>query len=1480
MLILLIVLVTTCCSAKVYYVTTDGEDCSNCHPLSYYTSMSQWPRNVTLIFRKGEHTLKDQPLTIVGLESVILKKSNQSSSDAFINCGKMNESNVIKIANISGTVYVEGLKIKCQYDVLFQNVKSNIAISNVQGWRLSIQGYQLLTEVTILQSTFFITENASSLFANSVVITNASRVTIQDTAISNKYGGGLALHRNRENIFLKNVTISDNGKQGLYLGWNGNNITLRNIKVANNNGTGLALTNNGDNIHLNDVTSANNTNGLVIVSNGNNIELNDVRVDNSKNFGFYMVSNRDNLSLANVKVNNTKSLAFYIGRNGNKTTLTNITVTNTVHSEGMRIEGNGNEITLVNIVADNNSASGLRLNNNGFLISLDNIVCSNTQGIGLTIDSNEGSIMLNNITLIKNMYKSLYLSQNSHNISVNNVIIKDTTVQGNGIELSYNGNNVALTNVTVDNCTGIGLMVLGNGNNLILSNVMVTNNSYGTGMYLYSNGKNTMLYNITITNSRLNGIFIERSGTGLALEKIEVANSGVQNVVVRGNNDNITINEVIVRGSKMAFIIYGNGNNIEVANVNITNSKEIPLYVALNGNYFSLTNVNFKNNYLGLRIEDNGNNIALSNIVANDFIENSGIRLNNNGANISLNNIICSNTNNTGLELDSNKDTITLNNIIANNNTLGGIGLFSNGDNIQLHNVTVANNNQGGIQMVYNRYLIILSNTSVINNTDTGIYIEGETNMTFAHQPTTLYNNSSPGNGGGMWIGKDIVISSNTVVNFYNNTARGAGGAVYVDTRASKHNYKNCTFLYLRPTFRNNYGAIAGDDIYGGKYGYCLGGRPDITTFFEGIYCIYNLIRFFPTPVSSHITSSPIGVCQCLNDSVVDYNNRVIHEILYSGQSITIPIVTVGICGGISPGELVTKSTDGVQVILSNTNQETEKQCKNFTYQFLQQSIHIFSGNVSLQHKLVPDKETKYLLYSELTISVTFLPCPLGLELGTGRCRCDSTVSSINGTECDVEWMPNPIKRYGNNWLHYKEEYECIIAHRACPFDYCDTSIVYLSLNESHSQCMFNRSGILCGECQKGLSLMLGSNKCASCNNNYISLFVAFLAAGIVLVAFLMTSNLTVSVGSINDLLFYANIVKLNQTVLFPNGISIPVLSQFIAWLNLDLGIQTCFFNGLDGHWKTWLQFTFPLYIWLLIGFIIIGSYYSGKLSRLCGNNAVPVLATLILMSYSRLLQTITNILMSTKIKCNSYHWVVWNVDGNIGYLSPKHIPLFVAALIFLLIGIIYTILVFSGQWLQRYSGKCCKSSRDPVVKLKPFIDAYTGPYKDNYRFWTGLLLIVRLVLTPVFSYTTGSLSIVHNYIIALTAFILMIFMRGVYRKPVVNVLGYCHFLNLAVLSLLSAVGKDLGFSVYSTTIITGVSISSALLMFIITIIGHIYWKFFGSKKLTHRNQGFNIFSDLTLEENKDVTDEGSPARLVMRRESLIFDFNIKEMEI
>ena len=47
------------------------------------------------------------------------------------------------------------------------------------------------------------------------------------------------------------------------------------------------------------------------------------------------------------------------------------------------------------------------------------------------------------------------------------------------------------------------------------------------------------------------------------------------------------------------------------------------------------------------------------------------------------------------------------------------------------------------------------------------------------------------------------------------------------------------------------------------------------------------------------------------------------------------------------------------------------------------------------------------------------------------------------------------------------------------------------------------------------------------------------------------------------------------------------VLAVFIAWLNLDLGIELVFFHGMDAYIQTWLQIAFPFYIWMIVGVII-----------------------------------------------------------------------------------------------------------------------------------------------------------------------------------------------------------------------------------------------------------------------------------------------------
>ena len=78
-----------------------------------------------------------------------------------------------------------------------------------------------------------------------------------------------------------------------------------------------------------------------------------------------------------------------------------------------------------------------------------------------------------------------------------------------------------------------------------------------------------------------------------------------------------------------------------------------------------------------------------------------------------------------------------------------------------------------------------------------------------------------------------------------------------------------------------------------------------------------------------------------------------------------------------------------------------------------------------------------------------------------------------------------------------------------------------------------------------------------------------------------------------------------------------------MAWLNLDVGITTCFYDGMNAYVKAWLQFVFPVYIWLIAAMIIILSRRYSTVTRVVGRNAVKVLTTLFFLSYAKLLQSI-----------------------------------------------------------------------------------------------------------------------------------------------------------------------------------------------------------------------------------------------------------------
>ena len=254
---------------------------------------------------------------------------------------------------------------------------------------------------------------------------------------------------------------------------------------------------------------------------------------------------------------------------------------------------------------------------------------------------------------------------------------------------------------------------------------------------------------------------------------------------------------------------------------------------------------------------------------------------------------------------------------------------------------------------------------------------------------------------------------------------------------------------------------------------------------------------------------------------------------------------------------------------------------------------------------------------------------------------------------------------------------------------------------------------------------------------------------------------------------------------------------------------------------KALLQFVFPVYIWMVALFIIVLSHYSIRASRLFGNNSVPVLATLVLLSYTKLLRAVISPLSITYYQfLNGTKMSVWEREGDIPYLLGKHIPLFglaVGVLAFLLFP--FTLVMTSIQWLNRgthYRVLCW------VTKLKPFFDAFTGPLKHKHRYWVGILLLARCALFLVFfTYTVNGDS---TALVAISATVIILAVpHSRYRSSYLTILEHSYFLNLGLLSIVTGFLKLSSSFSDKQEVVIALSVGIVFLQFLCTVFYHAY---------------------------------------------------------
>ena len=316
----------------------------------------------------------------------------------------------------------------------------------------------------------------------------------------------------------------------------------------------------------------------------------------------------------------------------------------------------------------------------------------------------------------------------------------------------------------------------------------------------------------------------------------------------------------------------------------------------------------------------------------------------------------------------------------------------------------------------------------------------------------------------------------------------------------------------------------------------------------------------------------------------------------------------------------------------------------------------------------------------------------------------------------------------------------------------------------------------------ENFSLAIRSSRCIECPNSHnVALLLAFAAAGVFLVFFILALNLTVTQGLINGLIFYTNIVLIVFPIEILNNNLLLSFQVFLDWFNLDFGIETCLFVGLDAFWKTWLQFLFPFYIWTIAGVIIVACHYSSRLTNLIGSRAVPLLVTLFLLSYMKLLRIIIDATLVAVITQfpNNTSFVVWYLDGNLHYCHHPHIYLFIAAIAALLfLWLPYTLLLLFMQPLRRVSHL---RPFKWINKLAPVYNAYFSPLKDKHQYWFGVLLLVRGILLVLLTVTSGFNPELNVFVLLLSIAFLLFFIsvKNVFKQTNVRVFRKCNLTEL-----------------------------------------------------------------------------------------------------
>ena len=655
--------------------------------------------------------------------------------------------------------------------------------------------------------------------------------------------------------------------------------------------------------------------------------------------------------------------------------------------------------------------------------------------------------------------------------------------------------------------------------------------------------------------------------------------------------------------------------------------------------------------------------------------------------------------------------------------------------------------------------------------------------------------------GGGIYMSShsQLLLTPGTVLNVTENTGYPYGGGIYISHYDRSYDVQTmslsafldcyvefnncpgwCFFQFINSDgqsvnaselaehnatvlLSNNTASHGGDNVFNGHFQNCSLQTADVNgTLPASRQLTLDVFHQYPPMDEEPIPSYPYVICLCIDGELNCIRNHTLVIHTYPLQNLIVSAHVMGDWQHLLPVKLMFYDNGATHTYKLGEKNYTEVYTLRHS---TPGSSYYFQMQASLAAEDVFNKSNERycgILTKNLVVKV-FNSCSPGLVYKQHKCTC-STILKHHMFTCTQR---TTTATYRADQPHYwiGKKGNLIFLSCSCPAFFCNSAVLQsgMTLDEStqNQQCIDDRQGLLCSECPSGYSSVFGSYNCKECSSVWLLQLPLHALGGIFIVAILFLFNLTLLQGTILGVVLYTNIMGIMGDFLQEHAWG--PLFFLLSVINLQPGVGVCLYDGMDEFWKALLQFAFPFYLFTLLILIIIVTHKCGyrmfRRARFIARRAVPVLATIMVLMYTSLVNAVITPLRYTTLYDvdTAQGETVWLYQPSLPFFGGQHLVIGILSIAVTVLYLIpFTFTMLFGDLMRRYFHK---------LWFSHFMDVLHGGFRWPLGFWIGLRLLVRVILVVTHIFTSADVAAYCTFVTTGTLLVVQLLVKP-FRDP------------------------------------------------------------------------------------------------------------------